>query len=89
MNKFSKEELLAIFAIWVEQIKEEFPTSKYATFTVADFFEEFQNSPDLSYFYPNLYLSLDHYSFLPTRKEIKRKQNRLWLRPLQALLKLM
>lgn len=85
MRKYFDPQLREIYQFWIDQIKIEFPTSKYKDFTVADFFEEFQNSKDLDRFYPDLYLALDHYSFLPTRKEIKKQQDYKWRLMLRAV----
>lgn len=85
MRKHFDPILQDIYRFWVEQIKIEYPTSKFIDFTVQDFYVEFQESKDLLYFYPDLYLYLDHYSFLPTRKSIREKQEERWLVPIQIL----
>jgi len=86
MRKYFDPFLRDIFALWVSRIPEVFPGSKYEGFTVADFMEEFKDSKDLNHFYPDLYLYLDHSSFLPTRKAVKEKQRNTWQLPLKSLM---
>ncbi len=89
MRKYFDPILYEIYSYWVLRIKVEFPNSRYANFTIADFFEERKGSKDIPFYYNEMFWYMDHHSLLPTKKSIREKQKNRWLNPVKALATLM
>lgn len=71
----TKTELLSVYKAWVEGIQEEYLDSKYADYTVEDFYTDYKKSHGSDLFLKRDYHSLDHYSLLPTKKRVRQLES--------------